>query len=192
MQELIDIIKRDGKGIGNNILKVDSFINHQIDTKLLDDVGKFLASKFKGATKVLTIEASGIAFGVSVATHLGYIPCVFAKKNKSKIVDDKNSYSTYIESYTHGNTNLVIVDKKYLTKDDKIVIIDDFLAEGNACLGLIDLCKQASAEVLGVGIVVEKGFQHGRHRLEEKGYRVESAAIVEKIENGNVILKEEK
>lgn len=189
MQELKEIIRKDGKAIGKNVLKVDSFINHQIDTKLLDDIGIYLASKFKNATKVLTIEASGIAFGVSVAFHLGYIPCVFAKKNTSKILDEKNVYRTYVESFTHGNVNLVSVDKRFLNKNDKVVIIDDFLAEGNSALGLIDLCNQAGAEVLGVGIVVEKGFQNGRKRLAEQGIKVESAAIIEKIENGKLILK---
>ena len=189
MQELKDVIIKDSKAIGKNILKVDSFINHQIDTKLLDEIGRYLASKFPNATKVLTIEASGIAFGVSVATHLGYVPCVFAKKNTSKTLDEKNIYRTYVESFTHGNVNLVSVDKRFLTSEDKVVIIDDFLAEGNSALGLIDLCKQAGAEVLGVGIVVEKGFQGGRKKLEAEGIKVESAAIVEKIEDGKVFLK---
>ncbi|MBR4495628.1 MAG: xanthine phosphoribosyltransferase [Acholeplasmatales bacterium] len=189
MQELKDIIIKDSKAIGKNILKVDSFINHQIDTKLLDHIGAYLASKFPDATKVLTIEASGIAFGVAVASHLGFVPCVFAKKNTSKTLDEKNIYRTYVESFTHGNVNLVSVDKRFLTKDDKVLIIDDFLAEGNSALGLIDLCNQANALVLGVGIVVEKGFQKGRKRIEEAGYKVESAAIVGKIDNGKVILK---
>ena len=189
MQELIDLINKEGHAIGNNILKVDSFINHQIDTKLLNDIGAYLASKFEGVTKVLTIEASGIAFGVSVASHLGFIPCVFAKKNTSKILDEKNIYRTFVESFTHGNVNLVSVDKRFLNKDDKILIIDDFLAEGNSALGLIDLCNQAGAEVKGIGVVLEKGFQGGRKRIEELGYRVEAAATIEKIENGKIILK---
>lgn len=192
MKELEELIKKDGQCIGTNIIKVDSFINHQIDTKLLDDIGLYLSSKFKNVTKVLTIEASGIAFGVSVASHLGFVPLVFAKKNTSKTLDENNIYRTFVESFTKGNVNLVSVDKRFLSKDDKVLIVDDFLAEGNSCLGLIDLCNQAGAEVVGIAIVVEKGFQNGRKRIEELGYHIESAAIVSKIENGKPIIENQK
>ncbi len=189
MQELKTRILEDGIAIGNDIIKVDSFINHQIDVKLLENIGYYLAKQFKGVTKVLTIEASGIAFGVSVASQLGYVPVVFAKKNQSKILDNNNLYTTDIYSFTKGVTNQVSVDKRFLSKDDKILIVDDFLADGNAALGLIDLCNQAGATVLGVAVVVEKGFQNGRRKLEEKGYKVVSGAIVEAIQDGKPVIK---
>ena len=189
MQEIKDRIYKDGVVIGENILKVDSFINHQIDTKLLDDIGAYLASKFEGATKILTIETSGIAFGITVANHLGFLPLVFAKKSSSKVLDKTNVYQTVVYSYTKETTNIVSVDKRFLSKDDKVLIIDDFLAEGNACLGLIDLCRQAGAEIVGIGIVIEKGFQHGRQKILEQGIKLESAVIVETFKNGKPILK---
>lgn len=189
MEQLKEKIEKDGFVIGTDILKVDSFINHQIDTKLLDELGAYFASLFEGVTKVLTIEASGIAFGCAVANHLGYLPMVFAKKSKSKIVDENNLYTTYVNSFTKGTTNTVCVDKRFLNKDDVILIVDDFLAEGNASLGLIDICKQAGCKVAGVAIVIEKGFQGGREKLESLGYRVESAAIVDHFEAGKAILK---
>lgn len=189
MQNLKERIIKDGYVIGDDILKVDSFINHQVDTKLLDELGEYFSKKFEGVTKILTIEASGIAFGVGVASHFNYVPLVFAKKSKSKIVDERNIYTTVVDSFTKGTTNIVSVDKRFLNKCDRCLIVDDFMAEGNAALGLVDLCNQAGAEVVGVAIVIEKGFQGGRKRLEEKGIRVESAAIVERFENGKPILK---
>lgn len=189
MQTLKERIISDGYVIGSDILKVDSFINHQVDTKLLDELGSYFASKFTGVTKILTIEASGIAFGVGVASHFGYVPMVFAKKSKSKIVDEKNLYTTVVDSFTKGTTNTVSVDRRFLTKEDRCLIVDDFMAEGNAALGLIDLCKQAGATVVGVAIVIEKGFQGGRKKVEAKGIRVESAAIVDHFENGKAVLR---
>lgn len=189
MDTLKSRILNDGKIIGDDILKVDSFINHQIDTALLDELGAYFSQKFEGVTKVLTIEASGIAFGVGVARHYGNIPMVFAKKSKSKIVDENNLYTTVVDSFTKGTSNVVCVDKRFLSEGDRCLIVDDFLAEGNASLGLVDLCNQAGASVVGVAIVVEKGFQNGRKRLEEKGIRVESAAIVDHFADGKVILK---
>ncbi len=189
MQELKERILEDGIALGKDIIKVDSFINHQIDVKLLENIGYFLAKQFKGVTKVLTIEASGIAFGVSVASQLGYVPVVFAKKSQSKILDKNNVYTSDIYSFTKGNINHCSVDKRFLSQDDKVLIVDDFLAEGNAALGLIDLCNQAKAEVLGVAVVVEKGFQNGRKKLEEKGYKVVSGAIIDKIVDGKPVIR---
>ena len=189
MEELVNKIISDGYVINDDILKVDSFINHQIDTKLLDELGSYFSQKFSGVTKVLTIESSGIAFGVSVAYHYDYVPVVFAKKSKSKILDENNLYTTYIDSFTKGTKNLVSVDKRFLSNQDKCLIVDDFLATGSAALGLIDLCKQAGAEVIGVATVIEKGFQGGRKKIEELGIRVESAAIVDRFENGKAILR---
>jgi len=189
MQELKDRIQKDGIVIGEDILKVDSFINHQIDTELLDKICKFLADKFSGVNKILTIEASGIAYAIGVARYFNNAPVVFAKKSKSKTVDMDTVYKTTIKSFTRGIESIVTVDKKYINSNDKILIIDDFLAEGNASLGLIDLCNQANAKVIGVGIVIEKGFQGGRKLIENKGIKVESAAIIDKFENGKAILK---
>ena len=189
MEKLNEKIINDGFIIGNDILKVDSFINHQIDTQLLDELGRYFATKFKGVNKILTIEASGIAFAVGVARHFGNIPVVFAKKSKSKIVDENNLYTTVVDSFTKGTTNIVSVDRRFLNENDHCLIVDDFLAEGNAAYGLYDICQQAKAHVEGVAIVIEKGFQNGRNRLEALGLRVESAAIIERFENGKVILK---
>ena len=188
MKELKDRILKDGKVIGSDILKVDSFLNHQIDTELLDKIGKFFSEKFSGVTKILTIEASGIAYAVATARYYNNIPMVFAKKSKSKIVDD-NIYKTEIKSFTRGTSSTVTVCKDYLTKNDKVLIVDDFLAEGNAALGLIDLCNQAGASVVGVAIVIEKGFQGGRKKIEDLGIHVESAAIIDRFDSGKVILK---
>ena len=189
MKNLKERIINDGYVIGNDILKVDSFINHQVDIELLDELGAYFKTKFEGVTKILTIEASGIAFGVGVANHFNKVPLVFAKKSKSKIVDEKNIYTTVVDSFTKGVTNIVSVDKRFLNKDDKCLIVDDFMAEGNAALGLVDLCMQAGASVVGVAIVIEKGFQGGRKRLEDLGIRVESAAIVDHFENGKAVLR---
>ncbi|MCR5462157.1 MAG: xanthine phosphoribosyltransferase [bacterium] len=189
MEELKKKILEDGYVIGDDILKVDSFINHQIDTALLDKLGKYFSTKFSGVTKILTIEASGIAFGVGVARYYDNIPMVFAKKSKSKTVDMNNVYKTEIKSFTRGVESVVTVSKKYLNKGDNILIVDDFLAEGNASLGLVDLCKQAGANVVGVAIVIEKGFQGGRKKLEDLGIRVESAAIIDHFEDGKVVFK---
>lgn len=182
-------VLKDGYVIGDNILKVDSFINHQVDTKLIDELGEYFSKKFTGVTKILTIETSGIAFGVGVARYYNYVPLVFAKKSKSKIVDENNLYTTVVDSFTKGTSNIVSVDRRFLSENDKVLIVDDFMAEGNASIGLIDLCKQANAEVVGVAIVIEKGFQNGRKRLEELGVHVESAVIVDRFENGVPILR---
>ena len=189
MEELKNRILQDGKVINNEILKVDSFINHQIDVELLNNISSFLASHFENVNKILTIETSGIAFGVGVARYYNYVPLVFAKKSKSKIVDENNLYTTVVDSFTKGTSNVVSVDRRFLSENDKVLIVDDFMAEGNASIGLIDLCKQANAEVVGVAIVIEKGFQNGRKRLEELGIRVESAVIVDRFENGVPILR---
>ena len=124
-------VLKDGYVIGNNILKVDSFINHQVDTKLIDELGEYFSKKFTGVTKILTIETSGIAFGVGVARYYNYVPLVFAKKSKSKIVDENNLYTTVVDSFTKGTSNVVSVDRRFLSENDKVLIVDDFMAEGN-------------------------------------------------------------
>ena len=189
MQELKDRILKDGIVIGDDILKVGSFINHKIDTDLLFKIGEFFSQKFSGVTKILTIEASGIAFAIGTARYFDNCEVVFAKKSKSKTVDMNSVYQTTIKSFTRGTESIVTVDKPFLNKGDNILIVDDFLAEGNAAIGLIDLCKQAGANVIGVAAVIEKGFQGGRKKLEELGIHVEAGAIIEKFDNGKVILK---
>lgn len=181
----------DGKVIGDDILKVDMFLNHQIDVNLLQEIGKEFKRRFDGCNinKILTIEASGIGIACITAQYFS-VPVVFAKKGAHKNVGD-NVYSTVVHSFTKGTDSLVAVSKDYIKKGDRILIIDDFLANGAAVSGLIDIIKQAGAELEGVGIAIEKGFQPGRKVLEEKGARVESLAIIEKMGNGSITFKEQ-
>lgn len=187
MKYIEDKIIQSGHVIGDDILKVDSFLNHQIDSEFADKVGEFFASSFEGFNKVLTIETSGVAFALTTAIHKNHMPVVFAKKSKSKIVDLEKCYSTMIKSFTRGLVSEVIVDKNYITKDDKILIVDDFLAEGNAALGLIDLAKQAGAEVIGVCAVINKSFQGGEKAIQDLGIKVVSGARITAFKGGKVI-----
>lgn len=191
MELLKNRILQDGVALGNNVLKVDSFLNHQIDVALFNEMGKEFQQRFadQKITKILTVEASGIAVACIAAQYFGNVPVVFAKKQESSNLSS-DVYTSNVFSFTKNKNYLVRVDKKYLSADDRVLIIDDFLANGNAALGLIDLVQQAGAAVAGVGIVIEKGFQNGRQLLEEKGYRVESLAIVKEIREGSVILAE--
>lgn len=191
MELLKNRILRDGVALGNNVLKVDSFLNHQIDVALFNEMGKEFQKRFaeQEVTKILTVEASGIAVACITAQYFGNVPVVFAKKQESSNLSSE-VYASNVFSFTKNKNYLVRVDKKYLSAADRVLIIDDFLANGNASLGLIDLVQQAGATVAGVGIVIEKGFQNGRQLLEERGYRVESLAIVKEIQDGAVILAE--
>ncbi len=173
-----------------NIVKVDGFLNHQIDTILYQEIGKEFARRFKDKkiTKIVTIEASGIALALTTAMHLNNIPVVFAKKGMSATVNE-NLYVAKVHSFTKNITYNAIISKKYLSKEDHILLIDDFLANGQAMLGLIDICNQANATVEGVGIVVEKGFQDGRKVIEETGVEVKSLAIIKAVEGKNIIFK---
>lgn len=186
MKLLEERIATEGIAIGTDILKVDMFLNHQMDVELLDEMGKEFKRLFEdsGATKVVTIESSGIAIAVFVAKYLG-LPALFAKKAKHKNVGD-DVYSANSYSFTHGKEYTMIVSKKYLNKGDKILIIDDFMAGGNACNALIDIINQAGAEVVGIGIAIEKGFQPGGKNLREKGYKVRSLAIVDSMNDGEI------
>lgn len=186
MKLLEEKIANEGLAIGTDILKVDMFLNHQMDVTLLDEMGKEFARLFKdsGATKVVTIESSGIAIAVFVAKYLG-LPALFAKKAKHKNVGD-DVYSANSYSFTHGKEYTMIVSKKYLNEGDKVLIIDDFMAGGNACNALIDILNQAQAEVVGIGIAIEKGFQPGGRLLREKGYNVRSLAIVDSMSDGKI------
>ena len=191
MNFLEERIVREGIIKENNVLKVDSFLNHQMDTALLDEIVCEFARRFAGEniTKVLTIETSGIAIAYPVAQAFG-VPMVFAKKTKSVNLDGE-MYIATVESYTHKKTNQVIVSKKFLNETDHVLIIDDFLANGCALQGLISIVEDAEATVEGCGIVIEKGFQEGGERIRNLGYRVESIAIVESMdaETGSVTFR---
>ena len=177
MKLLEDRILEDGVILNNDILKVDSFLNHQIDPKTIRETAKLMVSRFPKVDKILTIETSGIPLAFAVAEELGNVPLVFAKKSKSATVGN-DVYTATVKSFTRNINSQITVRDRYLKRGDKVLIVDDFLAEGNASFGLYDLCKQADATVLGVAVAVEKGFQGGRKRLEELGLRVYSGANV--------------
>lgn len=193
MKLLEERIREDGVVKEGQVLKVDSFINHQMDIELFNEMGKEFKRLFadKEINKILTIEASGIGIACIVAQHFN-VPVVFAKKAKSINLDGE-MYTTKIESFTHKKVYDVIVSKKFLNADDKVLIIDDFLANGCAVAGLVDLVRSAGATVEGVGIAVEKGFQQGGKILREKGLQVESLAIVESMnhETGEIVFREQ-
>lgn len=192
MKLLEERIRRDGNVKPGNVLKVDSFLNHQMDVELYNEMGKEFRRLFPGEkiNKILTIEASGIGIACIAAQYF-HVPVVFAKKSQSINLDGEQ-YSTRIESFTHKRVYDVIVSKKYLQKGDRVLIIDDFLANGCAVAGLIDLIESAGAEIEGVGIAVEKGFQEGGRLLRGKGIRVESLAIVESMDDktGEIVFRE--
>lgn len=183
MKLLEERIRKDGTVKAGNVLKVDSFLNHQMDIDLFNEMGKEWARLFADhkITKILTVEASGIGIACVAAQHF-HVPVVFAKKSQSVNIDGE-VYSTKIESFTHKRVYDVIVSKKFLHPEDHILIIDDFLANGCALEGLIDIINKAGASVEGVGIAVEKGFQKGGDLIRSKGIRVESLAIVESMDD---------
>lgn len=182
MRLLEERIRKDGVVKEGNVLKVDSFLNHQMDIELFNEMGKELKRLFahKKINKILTIEASGIGIACIVAQHFN-VPVVFAKKAKSINLDGE-MLTTKIQSFTHNKVYDVIVSKKFLSSDDHVLIIDDFLANGCALLGLIDLVTSAGATVEGIGIAIEKGFQDGGKLIREKGIQLESLAIIEKMD----------
>jgi len=187
MKALKERIVADGVAIGTEIIKVDSFLNHQIDVALLDEIGKEFAKRFEGcgASKILTVEASGIAIACMAARHFGNIPVLFAKKASPSTMTEE-FYGAEVKSFTKGTVSVVRVSKKYLNPGDKVLIIDDFLAHGEAAVGMAELVEQAGAELVGVGAVIEKRFQGGGMRLREKGCRVESLAVIESIRDGTI------
>ena len=191
MQSLKDRILREGRVFPGEVLKVDSFLNHQIDTALIDQMADAFYQIFKDRriTKVMTIEASGIAIAYPVA-RLFNVPLLFAKKAKSSNIDDSFFVSSVV-SYTYKRSFDILVSKRYLSPDDSVLLIDDFLATGEALTGLIDLVEQADANVAGAGIAIEKGFQPGGRQLREKGYDIRSLATIVAFEGDRVILKEE-
>ncbi|MFH4933905.1 xanthine phosphoribosyltransferase [Staphylococcus cohnii] len=191
----MDLLKRkveaDGVVIDEKILKVDGFLNHQIDAKLMHDVGLTFYNQFKdeGITKVLTIEASGIAPAIMAAMHFD-VPCLFAKKAKPSTLT-KNTYQADIHSFTKNTTSTVVVSDEFLDENDRVLIVDDFLANGDASLGLNEIVQQANAETVGIGIVVEKSFQPGRERLETAGLKVSSLCKVASLSGNKVTFVEE-
>ena len=192
MKLLEERIRKDGTVKAGNVLKVDSFLNHQMDIDLFNEMGKEWARLFadRKITKILTVEASGIGIACVAAQHF-HVPVVFAKKSQSVNIDGE-VYSTKIESFTHKRVYDVIVSKKFLNPEDHILIIDDFLANGCALEGLIDIVNKAGATVEGIGIAVEKGFQKGGDLIRSKGIRVESLAIVESMDDktGEITFRE--
>lgn len=191
MKELEERILKDGNVLGGEVLKVDNFLNHQIDPKLMQSIGNEFAEHFadKGITRIVTIESSGIAPAVFAGLALG-VPVVFARKQKSLTLTE-DLYSTEVYSFTKKMTSTIVISKKFLEKTDRILLIDDFLANGQAAKGLIKICEEAQAEVVGVGIVIEKSFQIGRQLLEEENHEVYSLARIRAFEEGQVKFVEE-
>ncbi len=191
MQLLEKRIIKDGKVFPGNVLKVDSFLNHQLDVELLDAMGIEMKKLFNDAniTKILTIEASGIGVGCMIARHFN-CPLLFAKKSKTLNIKG-DVYTSKVESFTHQCTYDIIVSKDFLNENDTVLIIDDFLAKGNALVGLIDIVKQSGATLAGCGIAIEKGYQGGGDKLREQGIRIESMAIVESMDDktGEIVFR---
>ena len=183
-------ILTEGEVLEGNILKVGSFLNQRIDTDFLKEIGKEIARLFEGqgVNKIFTVEASGIAIAVAAAYEMG-VPVVFAKKNRSDNISG-DIYVSEVESFTHKTVNKVVVAKEFINKDDKILIVDDFLANGKALLGLCDIVNQAGAVAVGAAIAIEKGFQNGGELLRKTGLRVESLAIVESMDGGKIVFRE--
>ena len=191
MQLLKDRIRKDGKIKEGNVLKVDSFLNHQMDVKLFQEIGKEFKRRFEGEeiTKILTIEASGIGIAC-VAAEVFDVPVVFAKKTQTKNIAG-DVYTTKVESFTHGRVYDIIVSKEFLGEGDRVLLIDDFLANGKALEGLAELVKKSGAELVGAGVVIEKGFQVGGDIIRSKGIHLESLAIVESMDEktGEVVFR---
>ena len=187
MQLLKERIIKDGKVRSGNVLKVDSFLNHQLDIELFGEIGREFKRRFadQTVTKILTIEASGIGIACITAQYFK-VPVVFAKKNQTKNIAG-DVYTSKVESFTHGRVYDIIVSKDFLKPEDKILVIDDFLANGAALIGLINLIKDAGATLVGAGIVIEKGFQEGGKLVRDSGVRVESLAIIESMDENTGI-----
>jgi xanthine phosphoribosyltransferase len=187
MELLKERILRDGRMKEGNVLKVDSFLNHQMDIGLLNEIGKEFKNRFfdEKITKILTIESSGIGIAAIAAQHFDFVPVVFAKKTKSKNLDGE-LLTSQVRSFTKGIVSDIQVEKKFLAPEDNVLIIDDFLARGQALMGLIDIVNQSGASLAGCGIVIEKGFQDGGNILREDGVRLESLVIIDEMENGTI------
>ncbi|MDT2866374.1 xanthine phosphoribosyltransferase [Vagococcus carniphilus] len=192
MKELLEKILKDGTVLEEDVLKVDSFLTHQIDPELMSLVGKTFADKYrdKGITKIVTIESSGIAPAIFIGLELG-VPVIFARKQKSLTMTTE-LLTASVYSFTKQTTNNISISTKFLTEQDKVLVVDDFLANGQAALGLIELCQQAGASIEAINIVIEKSFQNGRSLLEEKGYKVDSLARIKSLKNNKVHFVEDK
>ena len=191
MRLLKEKIKNEGIVLNNSILKVDAFLNHQIDPELMMELGREFSKRFadKKVTKILTVESSGIAVALTTALFF-HVPVVFARKQKPSTMNE-NLYSTKVFSFTKNVTNNVSVSKKFLPPGENILILDDFLANGEAAMGLVDLVHQAGSNVVGIGIVIGKSFQPGRNRLIEAGYQVESLARIKAFEKGQIVFADD-
>ncbi|MBR1867870.1 MAG: xanthine phosphoribosyltransferase [Clostridia bacterium] len=190
MKALERKIVEEGKIFPGNIVKVSGFLNHRIDVKFMMEMGKEIARLYPaGVNKILTIEASGIAIAVCAANFMN-VPVVFAKKGKSNNIQS-DVYAAEVESFTHGTKYNVVVSKEYLSADDKVLIIDDFLANGNALRGLISIVGQAGGEVVGCAIAIEKGFQRGGDNLRKEGVKVQSLAIIDEMTDDSVRFREQ-
>lgn len=191
MKLLEERILSEGQVRPGNVLKVDCFLNHQLDVALLDEIGAEFSRIFKdeGINKILTIEASGIAIACMTARHFG-VPVVFAKKAKSKNIDGE-VYTSTVHSFTYGRDYDITLSKKFLGPQDKVLVLDDFLANGKAMRGLLDVCTQAGATVGGIGICIEKGFQGGGDELRAQGYNLASLAIVEQMNDDSLTFRKQ-
>ena len=192
MELLKQRILQDGRATEDDVLKVDSFLNHQMDISLLNEIGKEFRRRFAGepVTKILTIEASGIGIAAIVAQHFGNVPVVFAKKTQSRNLDGA-LYTARVQSFTKGTVYDIQVSRKFLGPQDCVLILDDFLARGQALPGLLKIGKDSGAKLAGCGIVIEKGFQSGGRQLREQGVNLQSLAIVDSISDGVVSFREE-
>jgi len=190
MELLEQRILQEGRIKPGNILKVDSFINHQMDIQLFNEMGKEFKRLFVGdqITKILTLEASGIGIAVITAQYFDHCPVIFAKKTKSKNLDGELLLSK-VQSYTRGITFDIQVARRFLSPQDRVLLIDDFLATGQALMGLVDIVKQSGAQLAGCGIIIEKGFQEGGDRIRRMGVRVESLAIIDSIDNNHIVFR---
>ncbi len=191
MEKLKEKIMTEGQVLSDDVLKVDTFLNHQLDPLLMSEIGKEFAKRFEGMgiTKIVTIESSGIAPSVMAGLEM-QVPVLFARKKKSLTLQD-DLYTASVYSFTKQEENQICIGRKFLNEQEKVLIIDDFLAKGQAALGLIDLVKQSGAEIAGIGIVIEKEFQEGGEQLRKIGYRVESLARIKSLEGGMVTFKKE-
>lgn len=191
MESLRKKIREEGTAIGSEIVKVDNFLNHRIDIGFLQELGQAFYEKFKDLKpdKILTVEASGIAMACETARHFEGVSVVFAKKAAPNTLVE-GYFCAPAKSFTKGIVSTLIVSKSFLNPGEKILIIDDFMASGEAVIAMIDLCRQSKAQVIGIGIAIEKAFQGGSAKIKEKGYIVESLAIIEKIEDGIIYFKE--
>ena len=192
MRELKEAIRQYGRGLGRDVVKVDMFLNHRIETGLLFRMGEELARRFRDEKPdlVLTVEASGIALALAAARALGDVPVVFAKKGAT-VVQSPDVAQAKVYSFTHKRENVIRVDKQYLPQGSRVLIVDDFLADGQACQGLMALCAQTSCKVAGVGIGIEKGFMAGGKNLRAMGVKLSSLAVVTGIEDGKILVAED-